>query len=243
MTAPIITIKSVSKYAISDEPGNNMSIVVFTVNEPIIAWEARAGGLYAGSGLLVGQSNHLFPSNSLFPGANVFPRNYRANANTDLQFEVEDNELQQDGIYRINIYAVSEDTKEWNQRTLRKVRYIRDWLNGSNKNTGNHWVEIQAIDKNGTNVALGKTDNLITDGSTESSPYYSLSSGLKNVVVDLGAVYDIDKLKIWHYWSDKRVYNNTKTEISVDGVNWEVVFDSELSGTYAESSAGHEIII
>lgn len=25
-----------------------------------------------------------------------------------------------------------------------RVRYIRDWLNGSNVNTGNHWVEIQA---------------------------------------------------------------------------------------------------
>lgn len=27
---------------------------------------------------------------------------------------------------------------------LRKVRYIRDWMNGSTSNTGNHWVEIQA---------------------------------------------------------------------------------------------------
>jgi prepilin-type N-terminal cleavage/methylation domain-containing protein len=26
----------------------------------------------------------------------------------------------------------------------RKVRYIRDWLNGSSSNTSNHWVEIQA---------------------------------------------------------------------------------------------------
>lgn len=26
----------------------------------------------------------------------------------------------------------------------RKVKYIRDWLNGSTSNTGNHWVEIQA---------------------------------------------------------------------------------------------------
>jgi prepilin-type N-terminal cleavage/methylation domain-containing protein len=27
---------------------------------------------------------------------------------------------------------------------MRKVRYIRDWLNGSTSNTGDHWVEIQA---------------------------------------------------------------------------------------------------
>lgn len=29
--------------------------------------------------------------------------------------------------------------------TPRPVRYIRDWLNGSNSNTGNHWVEIMAF--------------------------------------------------------------------------------------------------
>ena len=28
---------------------------------------------------------------------------------------------------------------------LRKVRYIRDWVNGSTVNTSNHWVEIQAF--------------------------------------------------------------------------------------------------
>jgi hypothetical protein len=27
----------------------------------------------------------------------------------------------------------------------RKVRYIRDWTNGSTANTSNHWVEIQAF--------------------------------------------------------------------------------------------------
>jgi len=29
--------------------------------------------------------------------------------------------------------------------SMQKVRYIRDWLNGSTSNTGNHWVEIQAF--------------------------------------------------------------------------------------------------
>lgn len=29
--------------------------------------------------------------------------------------------------------------------TMRKVQYIRDWINGSTSNTGNHWVEIQAF--------------------------------------------------------------------------------------------------
>lgn len=29
--------------------------------------------------------------------------------------------------------------------SIRKVRYIRDWLNGSTSNTSTHWVEIQAF--------------------------------------------------------------------------------------------------
>jgi hypothetical protein len=27
--------------------------------------------------------------------------------------------------------------------TSRNVRYVRDWLNGSTSNAGNHWVEIE----------------------------------------------------------------------------------------------------
>jgi hypothetical protein len=28
-----------------------------------------------------------------------------------------------------------------------KIRYIRDWTNGNNRNRASHWIEIQAIDK------------------------------------------------------------------------------------------------
>jgi len=45
-------------------------------------------------------------------------------------------------------------------------------------------------------------------------------------------------VKIWHYYNDGRIYNNTKTEISEDGVTWTTLFDSAISGTYAETVAG-----
>lgn len=132
--------------------------------------------------------------------------------------------------------------KEFNE-VGRPVRYIRDWLNGSTSNTSNHWVEIQAIDPSGTNVAKGKSSpsELITDGSTASNPHYSAGSGLKSVTVDLGAAHNITYLHIWHYWSGGRTYHSTKTEVSTDGTNWVTVFDSAIEGEYAESSEGKMI--
>jgi hypothetical protein len=112
MTAPAITIKSVSKYRISDEPGKDQSVVKFSSNQNIVAFEARAGGLYNGSGLLVGKSDNLFPSTTLYPSISLIPKNYQALANMELQFEVDNEELQQDGDYRINIYACNE-SGEW----------------------------------------------------------------------------------------------------------------------------------
>lgn len=127
----------------------------------------------------------------------------------------------------------------------RPVRYIRDWTNGSTSNTNNHWVEIQAIDPSGTNVALGKSSpsELITDGSTASNLYYSAGSGLKSVTVDLGDTYNITYLHVWHYWSDRRTYHNTKTEVSTDGTNWVTVFDSAVEGEYPETPEGKKILL
>lgn len=133
-------------------------------------------------------------------------------------------------------------------KTGLSVRYIRDWLNGSTSNTGNHWVEIQAIRGN-TNVALNKTATTnntsttnigyLTDGITTSNPYFTASEGLKYVQIDLGQIYqDLDYVKVWHYYEDGRKYHNTKTEVSSDGVNWFPIFDSYIDGEYAETSSG-----
>ena len=115
---------------------------------------------------------------------------------------------------------------------LDSVRYIKDCINGSSANTPNHWVEIQAI-KDGTNLAKGKTVTgtvsaasgnaytKIVDGLIGSSSYgKSSSNGLQCVTVNLGAVYNLDEIAVWHYYSDGRTYNNNITSVSSDNSTW-----------------------
>lgn len=135
-----------------------------------------------------------------------------------------------------------------------QIRYIRDWLNGSNLDGGEAWIEIQAYTSDGTNVALNKSvvssnasqTNLavITDGrySLNYASDYSASGGLTSVTIDLTQLYDVISLKIWHFYNDSRNYNN-KTEVSPDGTNWTTVFDSSVSGTYSESNSGHSVVL
>ena len=134
-----------------------------------------------------------------------------------------------------------------------RARYIRDWCAGNTTNNWNGWNEIKVFLRNGTNIALGKP---VTGGvpSSPSTPYSLITDGNTTnyantppqtppqagwVRIDLGQIYyDIDYIQVWHYWQDGRTYFGTKTEISVDGVNWTPVFDSAKSGTYKETEAG-----
>lgn len=132
-----------------------------------------------------------------------------------------------------------------------KIRYIRDYTNGSTANTSNHWVELQAFTKNGTNVAAGKGGTssagtwnaLLTNNVTTSSPYWGFTSGEQWVQVDLGIPYDIEKIKIWHYYSDGRTYHKTKTQVSQDGSVWYTIFDSDIDGEYKETLEGKTHIV
>ena len=136
------------------------------------------------------------------------------------------------------------------------IRYIRDWCGVNNINNYAHWVEISAYNSAGVNLALGKTATLswagnanlaprVTDGITTIDPYLSsveLTAGnAHSITVDLGFTDFIDTIKIHHYYGDGRTYQNTKTEVSADGVKWYTIFDSKYEGTYAETSAGHTI--
>jgi hypothetical protein len=133
------------------------------------------------------------------------------------------------------------------------VRYIRDWLNGSTDgNPNSHWVEIQAFDRiSGTNVALNKTvsfipgavivgsASLVTNGDIATESYvYTTSPAISYTQIDLGSALDLGSIKVWHYYGDSRTYNNTKTEVSTDGATWVTIFDSTVSGQYAETAAG-----
>ena len=63
-------------------------------------------------------------------------------------------------------------------------------------------------------------------------------SRLHYVQLDLGAVYSVNKVNVWHYSCDGRTYHNTKTEVSENGTDWYTVFDSAVSGEYAETASG-----
>lgn len=135
---------------------------------------------------------------------------------------------------------------------VKRIRYIRDYLNGSTANGANHWVEIKAMAK-GVNVAKNAVvtsssgsgvANLqrVTDDNITSSLYVSITGNNAYVEVDLGSVVEgVEYIQVWHFYSDGRTYYDTKTEVSEDGVLWRTVFNSEISGTYKETVDGNVI--
>lgn len=132
-----------------------------------------------------------------------------------------------------------------------RIRYIRDHLGyGSTANTSNHWITMQAFDENGINVALNKPAVNSVGGTATAWTNESLDtnkwslSGLASgtyLMVDLGDLYNIQLIKHWHYYGDKRKYYKTRVSVSEDGVKWFDVFDSEIEGEYNESATGHVI--
>jgi len=131
-----------------------------------------------------------------------------------------------------------------------RVRYVRDWTNIANNSTSNVWTEIKAIERNSwINRAKGvipttdiqsPTWNLarLTDESL--STWWtgkSWGNKLSYMQLDLWALYDIEKVQVWHY-QDGRVFKETKTEVSTDGRTWHSLHDSKINGTYNEPKDG-----
>jgi hypothetical protein len=132
------------------------------------------------------------------------------------------------------ITYVSKDLPTKINTKLNNVRYIKDCINGSTANTGNHWVELQAI-YNGTNVAKGKTvtgnysissSSYITDGDITTANYATASGGPACAIIDLGQAYNLDEIAVWHYWGDGRTYYSNATSVSSDNSNWTTVISS-----------------
>lgn len=100
---------------------------------------------------------------------------------------------------------------------------------------------ISSITKSGVNNSSNanyiKTHAVTKGTPSPASTYIGLGQNT-GIIIDLGQVFEIETIKIWHYWGDTRTYHNVKTEVSEDKVNWKTVFDSSVSGEYAESSAG-----
>lgn len=130
-----------------------------------------------------------------------------------------------------------------------KVRYVRDWINGSNINTANHWVEIKVYHK-GINIAKGKpvTTNApaitnaqyVTDDMVDSDLYARTDGGSPQYVqIDLEQVYeDVEYIHVWHYYYDGRTYNQHFVDVSEDGILWIRLYNSERNGSHKESADG-----
>lgn len=131
---------------------------------------------------------------------------------------------------------------------MNEARYIKDCINGNSVNTYNHWLELQAI-SNGTNVAYGKTVtstsepragygaqlSALVDGNFEYNNV-DLEAGNQCVTVDLGDLYDLDEIAVWHHYEDQRSYNNHSLYVSSDNTNWTTLIDN-VSGV-TETSQG-----
>ncbi len=124
------------------------------------------------------------------------------------------------------------------------VRYIKDCINGSNKSINNDWVEIQVI-KDGINIALGrpvsgtsvedptKPYSLMTDGIVDVPTSFgaSLTTGPQCVTIDLGKLYDVDEIAVWHRYSDQATFNDTFTSVSPDNNTWQTILSNLLEET------------
>lgn len=146
---------------------------------------------------------------------------------------------------------------------LTGVRYIKDCIKGNTVNGWNAWIEIQAM-KDGVDIAKGKTVSGITansssggplsnivDGNIELSNWVNTSSGNTNTnecaIIDLGSIYDLDEISVWHYYDAPRVYYNNITSVSSNNSAWteltnEIATESNLGkrvNAYREENIGY----
>lgn len=127
-------------------------------------------------------------------------------------------------------------------------RYIRDWVNGSDKREENTWVEGQLF-IDGNNVALHKpvTANFenpvvnlqyFTDGNTNTNyAFGSREIGWYYVQIDLGEIKKIEEYRYWHFWGWSELWNH-RVEVSKDGETWQKVWDTEIDGLVIEPITG-----
>lgn len=138
------------------------------------------------------------------------------------------------------------------------VRYIREWSNGSDKYENiTHWIEIQAF-SHGMNVAKDKaiigscepnldvagqsTLETIVNGNVSLNEYVSISLDVQRkrpvfVQIDLGQIYDLNAISIWHgWWFANNVYLN-ELEVSENARDWIQLY-SYTTDAYYETSEG-----
>lgn len=170
------------------------------------------------------------------------------------------------GMYRIIQYQLSVDAEHMESVTLTLeppvkrpqpylIRYIKDTINGSSANVYNHWVEVQALMMQGNgyiNLARGITP---TATGSINNPTYATDGSLTNyaindtgtttsLIIDLGALYPVDYIKVWHYFNDSRRYKNNTLSVGPTLTSGNTPLETVLwqySGeAYVETSAGRK---
>ena len=198
----------------------------------------RTGTKYVRIGLLANYSGATSSTSVQYGGFLMKNISGAQNLETTSLFQIDRNTLKVNEIYEVG----------------RPIRYIRDSINGSTSNASNHWALIKAINRVGENIAIDKAIygptvvnpptirglNVVLRDSISSSPYIE---GSNYCIVDLGEITEIVSIGIWHYYADGRTYYDNKVEVSIDGENWDTVFDNTGKTGYRETSAGNQIIL
>lgn len=154
-----------------------------------------------------------------------------------------------------------------NSSSYTKVRYIRDTNLGLAGDPTYRCSEIEVYDPNGVNIAphgtVQFTCNLFDINEASYNNADKANNGTievnamamckistptnpearKGIILDLGDVYEVNKLNIRHSWTNDEEYIQNVVEISRDGLNWIVVQDSSIFGNYTETAEGLNITI
>gem|GEM_PF-1591094 len=150
------------------------------------------------------------------------------------------------------------------------ARYVRFYSNGNKVNSYNHYTEIQVFEAPAPaagNLAANLTPtspysgwkNLkyVTDGVKSASNYADSASGtgLQYIQLNLGAAYNLNDIKLWHYFGDTRKYHDVIVMVSNNSSftagSYTVVYNNDTnnsagfgagtSSEYSETSAGKDI--
>ena len=136
------------------------------------------------------------------------------------------------------------------------IKFVRDTVNGNSINTNNEWAEITLNDMSDTSIRTTQAGvgmkayssgpipdaSSVINGTIVDTTTLSVTPGTQaSVTVELSDITKIKSINIIRKYSDSRIYNNVKTEISTDGYNWVTIYDSNIDGTYTETSSGNTI--
>lgn len=147
------------------------------------------------------------------------------------------------------------------------ARYARFWSKGNSVNTNSNYVELQIFGsapiaklvsqyRDITYSAVGVSDpfpSKLSNGNLTTGDFVDVGTGAVHAVMDLGATVTLNKIMMWHYFSDSRKYHDVIVQISNDAdfSSYTNVFNNDTDNSasqglgtdaeYTETGAGKSI--